>query len=226
MISRWVSLVLCLVLLVVVVPTVRSADNLVLNPSFLDPESGGVIPNWDRGSGADADIIAAHDGKTESLAPTCTQQHGCVPIAYYQCIDTSSLVASVYVGGSIWATADDAGSIQITMHADQSECESGQALDDYGGFLAITMDDVEKWMDLSETYTLPDQETTYVRITLTGLRAGEIYFDDIYATEVPTAVTLTRAEARSNAMAAAMWLSVLIGVPANYLLRRRRQQPT
>jgi hypothetical protein len=179
---RWVLLVLCGLLCIVLAVPVRSADNLVENCDFSSPDaSSDVFPGWVRNAGsAVRDITVFH-----SAAPSMTPE-GSIAISYSQCVDTTGL-AGVDVGGWVRFSPVDIGNIVVELYP-TSGCEGAEAS---GGTTLVLTDENVLWAKLQQTYTLPpDEAHTFVKITLNADSSGA-YFDDIFLYEHdPTGVLL------------------------------------
>ena len=184
--SRWVLLVLCGLLCIVLVVPVRSADNLVVNGDFSSPDpSSDVFPGWVRNGGTAIRDVTVFHNATPSMTP-----EGSTAISYSQCVDTSGL-AGVDVGGWVRFSPVDVGNIVVALYP-TSGCEGAEAS---GGTTLVLTDEDVLWAKLQQTYTLPpDEAQTSVKIilqTMTGAGSGDAYFDDISLEESgPTGVLL------------------------------------
>jgi len=210
--SRWVFLVLCGLLCIVLVVPVRSAVNLVDDPGFADwvADVGNEWWNVEVGTGIGDDTVYPPGSLPPSL--TEVQRH---PLTVSQCVDTSSLLSGgIFVGGSLWLNNIATGSIVVTYHEDDA-CTSGPV--EGGGTLFITdLDSSSVWVNLAETYALPSGGGTYVKITLNHVIDGEYaYFDDIFlepagATSVQMMQPSGRAPTGFIAAAALVAIAVVI----------------
>ena len=112
--SRWVFLVACgLVSIVLVVPA-SSATNLVVNGDFSGSPS---FVSWVR------DVTKAQGsldtGTYRTATPSLTSGES-REMSYSQCVDTSGITTGVDVGGSIYTIETAAGQIVFTLHTDNA----------------------------------------------------------------------------------------------------------
>ena len=145
--SRWVFLVLCGLLCIVLVVPARSATNLVVNGDFSGtPDLVGWTQEVGSGVGTLSDAQSVGD-----VALTPQEQ---TPISYAQCVNLSAPSVSIDVGGSVWFPGWEDGNIVVEIY-DASGC-GGSVLE------VITLRPAEDpgwgcdWADLSElSHVLP-----------------------------------------------------------------------
>jgi len=195
--SRWVFLVLCGLLSIVLVVPVRSeGGNLVYNGDFSE-----VTPfdGWVRVSGGQAtlhDLFPCVDGSP------CLTSGESREMSYSQCVDTSVITSGVDVGGSIYTRHFAAGNIVFTLYTDDACTVTSPGA---GATLVPTA--VSEWISGTAQIDLPDSGGTYVKVTLNIFVPTSTYeptyFDDIFVQETdPTGVLLVEPAMQARESAA------------------------
>ena len=213
---RWVFLVLCGLLSIVLVVPVRSATDLV-NGDFSLGTAPDEIDGWLRDV---TKVQAVLDEGTFRSYPRSLRSGGGGDMSYSQCVDTSGLT-SVDVGGWVWLAAEDSGSIEVTLYS-TSDCTGDEAAG--GSTMTLPNENyVKRWVVLWQTYPLPKgQESTSVRIVLNASTIAdcEAYFDDIFV-EKSGATGVLVMQPSGRASTSDVVAAALVGIGAAIACLRR-----
>jgi hypothetical protein len=209
MISRWLSLVLCLSLLILIVSPVQSDSNLVLNPGF-EEGVNDAITYWTNIHDDAALVVSPVHGGVYSVGPK-----GTAGMELSQCVvDTSALSGTARVSAWVYALFDHNARIEVTWYA---------AKDCAGDVLAsatyVEDEGYRAWVELGDVFPSAAEGHQSVLITLRTVEE-DAWFDDVFLGSLPTAVTLGGLTGRSGAAWGAGVAMGLVGA-ALTLLRRR-----
>jgi hypothetical protein len=192
MISRWVSLVVCLSLLAIMCPASVWADSLVVENSgfeYVDNGDPNQISDWtlSKGHVGERSSTYAHDGSSYSFRFTSTS--GGVS-EYYQMIDLSgrneqSLTVKgylLYSGGTL--TGDP--KLEARVIESSVECTSEGVRTPIA--LGENIGGTETWQEFSDSVTVPAEGEYKLCLYLVG-EENTLYYDDI-SVEAPGATAV------------------------------------
>lgn len=203
--SKWVSLVVCGLLSLLLVVPVQSGENLVNDGDFPNEcalPTSGPPAQWTSTSGCAIVTSAVDESILTSIRsdlPVLTR-NAAKAISVYQCVDTTAYTDAVLVGGLARFSDLEDGSIDVTLHA-SSDCADGSLIMG-GGTITQTDGECQAWWcPLSGLYDLPSTGGAYVKVSLnyTGTKSiSDVCFDDIYVEAAEgTRVTLAGMSAQT-----------------------------
>jgi hypothetical protein len=221
--TRWTVLAVCVLLLMAFPQSVCLADIGIPNGDFSSTSTLPPLP-WDRTEPTGSAGILSTD--IFHSAPRSLGVAGTNDISYCQCIDTSTWSGRVQIGGWVYMNGDaydnydsQNGSITVTWYA-EAECGGDASV------LPLSLvGGLGTWAHLSASIDLPaTPRATYVsmKVVLFGKGGETVYLDDIYATAMPTAVSIGQVTARPGALPVA---ALVAGVASVALYWRRRGRP-
>lgn len=187
MISRWVSLVVCLCLLALVASPVQSASPQILNPGF-DDNTGDSIKDWPINVSSEACVYSSsQSGWHVRSSPNSLGVKSTSGIEVSQCVsDTRGLKGTAFVGVHTYALTENNASVRVDWYA-ETDCV-GDPIDSGTDIDADGYGSIGQWFGLSCDFEVSETYQS-MRITLMT-NEGEAWFDDAFFEYTPTAVAM------------------------------------